>query len=84
MSTGAIGRSALVLATLAVPGVAHAAAGDLDPSFSGDGKVTTPVNAIDGAGSVAIDSEGRIVVAGYTDERIGGTLGHFAVAHYLG
>ena len=73
-------RSALVLAvaaTLAVPGLAHAAAGDLDPSFSGNGKVLTPVSRADSANGVAVDSQGRIVVAGATD------VGKVAVARYL-
>jgi uncharacterized delta-60 repeat protein len=44
---------------------AAAAPGDLDPSFSKDGAVTTfPLGGI--ATSVAIDHRGRVVVAGYT------------------
>jgi uncharacterized delta-60 repeat protein len=49
-------------AVLAMPARAHAAAGDLDPSFSADG-ITTD-SARDSAWSVAIDSGGRIVTLG--------------------
>jgi uncharacterized delta-60 repeat protein len=49
--------AALLLA--AFPRVANAAAGDLDPSFSGNGIATYPGT---GASSVAVDSKGRIVV----------------------
>ena len=41
-------------------------AGELDPTFDGDGKVTTAVGSSDDyAKSVAIQSDGKIVVAGY-------------------
>jgi uncharacterized delta-60 repeat protein len=39
--------------------------GDLDPSFSRNGKVTTDLGAVDGVNSVAIDARGRIVAGGY-------------------
>jgi uncharacterized delta-60 repeat protein len=75
-------RSILVLAavtaTLAVPGLAHAAAGDLDPSFSGDGKVLTSIPGTGAGHGEAIDSKGRIVVAGPA-----GTTAKVAVARYL-
>jgi len=60
-------RSALVLsvaAALAVPGLALAVEGNLDPSFSGDGKVLTSISEGVSANGVAIDSQGRIVAAG--------------------
>ncbi len=42
-------------------------AGDLDSTFGGDGKVTTAVgSSSDYAESVAIQSDGKIVVAGYS------------------
>lgn len=76
-------RRALVLAVagaLSIPAVAHAAAGDLDPSFSGDGKALTPIPRNGGAGhGEAIDSRGRIVVAGSTEA----STGKVAVARYL-
>ncbi len=44
------------------------AAGDLDPSFDGDGKLTTPIgSSTDIAQSVAIQADGKIVVAGYSN-----------------
>jgi uncharacterized delta-60 repeat protein len=43
-----------------------AAAGDLDPTFSNDGRQTTTFAVNDYAEAVAIQSDGRIVVAGYT------------------
>lgn len=57
---------------------AQAASGDLDPSFDADGIVTTDVsNNVDIANAVAIQSDGRIVVAGDVDGSDG-----FAVARY--
>jgi hypothetical protein len=55
------------IAALTLPAVAWGAAGDLDPSFSGDGIVTSS-NAYQGGGGgpVAIDSHGRIVVSSET------------------
>lgn len=54
---------AVLVVLLAAP--AGAAAGDLDTAFGGDGLVTTfPNGSI--ATAVALDADGRIVVAGYT------------------
>ena len=59
---------------------ASAAIGDLDISFSGDGKVTTAIGAgNDVAYSVILQSDGKIVVAGYSV--IGGN-NDFALARY--
>jgi uncharacterized delta-60 repeat protein len=66
-------RWSLIAAALAVslalasPTAVRAAAGDLDPSFSGDGKLTTSIGgSFSGAYGVAIDSQGRIVAVGYS------------------
>ncbi|MEW6268985.1 MAG: hypothetical protein AB1689_06765 [Thermodesulfobacteriota bacterium] len=41
--------------------------GALDPTFDGDGKVTTPIGTLeDQARAVAIQADGKIVAAGYT------------------
>ena len=40
--------------------------GDLDPSFSGDGKVMTTFGGSDGGEAVTIQGDGKIVVAGDT------------------
>ena len=54
--------------------------GALDTSFSFDGKVTTPIGSGDDQGkSVALQSDGKIVVAGYA---VGGTSYDFALARY--
>jgi uncharacterized delta-60 repeat protein len=50
--------------------------GALDPSFGGDGKVTTRVGKYSGAYAVAIQADGKIVAAGYSEDR-------FALARYL-
>jgi uncharacterized delta-60 repeat protein len=63
---------------LGIVGVAFAAAGDLDPSFSGNGKVVTSVSGGDIGNAVAIDSQNRIVVAG--DTQSGGKV---SVVRYL-
>jgi uncharacterized delta-60 repeat protein len=63
---------------MASPGVA--VPGDLDPAFGGgDGKVTTDFGDVDRADGVAIQADGKIVVAGSA----GGAGGpDFAVARY--
>ena len=61
--------SSVLLATglLAVVTPAQAAPGDLDPSFSGDGIVLTGFGGdIDGGSAVALQPDGKIVVAGTT------------------
>ncbi len=63
----------LVLATLAtglvVTAPAHAAPGALDKSFSGDGKVVTPFGLYGAGNGVAVQPNGRIVVAGTTEPK---------------
>jgi uncharacterized delta-60 repeat protein len=55
----------LALFLVALPGgIALAAPGDLDPSFDGDGRVTTDFGGNDLAEGVAIQADGKIVVAG--------------------
>jgi uncharacterized delta-60 repeat protein len=62
-----------------VPALAQGAEGDLDPSFGSGGRVTTPIGSDDEAAEgAAIDSQGRIVTAGYTY----GTDYNFALARY--
>lgn len=54
--------------------------GSLDTTFDVDGKVTTDIGAsIDGAYSVAIQSDGKIVVGGQEDNKV---PGDFAVVRY--
>jgi uncharacterized delta-60 repeat protein len=53
--------------------------GSLDPTFSGDGKVTTDFggpDSIDEAFAVAIQGDGKIVAAGFADDA------YFALARY--
>jgi uncharacterized delta-60 repeat protein len=70
----------LLFAICLLPAVSHAQAGNLDLTFSGDGKVTTPVGTNnEEARSVAIQSDGKIVVAGYT---YNGTRYSIAVVRY--
>ena len=64
-----------VMASLAFSAAAIAAAGDLDPTFSGDGKQTTDFAGADRANGVAIQADGKIVAVGR------GGLG-FALARY--
>jgi uncharacterized delta-60 repeat protein len=50
---------------LALASVAHAAAGDLDPTFGGDGRVSTHVEVrFAGANAVALQADGKVVAAG--------------------
>ncbi|MFF8861847.1 calcium-binding protein [Streptomyces sp. NPDC015139] len=61
---------------LTLPGTAVAARGDLDPSFSGDGRVLTDLGGLDQANDVALQSDGRIVSVGSHD-------GDFALTRHL-
>lgn len=61
---------------------AGAAPGDLDLSFGGTGKVTTAIGSGDDIGnSVAVQSDGKIVVAGYSSTQ-NGSKDDFAVVRY--
>mgnify|MGYP001132845754 CR=1 FL=1 len=54
--------------------------GSLDTTFSGDGKLVTDFNTgYDHASGLALQSDGKIVVAGYTSA---GTMYDFALARY--
>jgi uncharacterized delta-60 repeat protein len=59
-------------------------AGDLDPSFGTNGKVTTDFagSSIDGATALAVQPDGKIVAVG--SSLVPGGLSHFAVARYNG
>ena len=62
-----------------VTGVVYAP-GDLDPTFGDPGRVTTPIGTSDDEGyGVALQSDGRIVVAGYSSN---GSDCDFAVLRY--
>jgi uncharacterized delta-60 repeat protein len=68
---------ATIVSLLAVT-IALAAAGGLDPTFSGDGRVITDMNAgsSDSVGGIAIQSNGKIIAVGGSDNDI-------AVVRYL-
>lgn len=56
--------------------------GSLDASFDSDGKITTTFSSIDDAAkSVVIQSDGKIITAGYSDS---GSEYVFALARYIG
>ena len=60
---------------------AEAAPGDLDPTFSGDGKVLTDIaGGDDGASAMAIQPDGKIVTAGFASPPAGGRT--FVVVRY--
>ena len=69
--------------SFAALGSAQAAAGALDPTFDGDGKVITPIAsspAGDLGNAILVQPDGKIVVAGLSDQGI--TLSDFALARY--
>jgi uncharacterized delta-60 repeat protein len=72
---------AVALAALIVlPNRLYAAAGDLDTSFGTGGKVTTDFSpGLDRATAVAIQPDGKIVVAGIAG---GGAASNFGLARY--
>lgn len=62
------------------PLLSIAQSGSLDPSFDTDGIVTTPIGSSDDFGrSMAIQPDGKIVVAGYSDN---GSQDVFAITRY--
>lgn len=80
-------RAALTILTIvmviitAIPAGVQAAAGDLDPSFGTGGKVTTDFfGDIDRANALALQSDGKIVVAGTAVNS--NTGGDFALTRY--
>jgi uncharacterized delta-60 repeat protein len=77
-------RVTLVLAALATAGVLAgaplAARGDLDPSFGSGGKVTTDFGGNDAGWAVAVQKDGRVVVAG--DRWDPGPSDDFLLARY--
>ncbi|HXG85980.1 MAG TPA: FG-GAP-like repeat-containing protein [Pyrinomonadaceae bacterium] len=65
---------------LVLPALTFAAPGDLDLSFGSGGKVITPIgSSFDYANSVAIQMDGKIVAAGYSQN---GANADFAVVRY--
>src|SRR5687768_3620344 len=71
------------LTALALPGAAFGGPSDLDPSFDGDGKLTTafgttPFHAADRGNASARGPSGEIYVAGNTPAQ----GGNFAVVRY--
>ena len=72
---------AMVVSMLAFS-IALAAPGDLDTTFSGDGKVTTDINGgrEDGVNEIALQTDGKIVVVGWRNNSATGN--DFAVARY--
>ncbi|MER6346682.1 CARDB domain-containing protein [Streptomyces sp. NPDC001595] len=60
---GTVAATVLAL-VLTLPGTAAAAPGDLDPTFSGDGKVLTDLADDDQARDVAVQPDGKIVSVG--------------------
>jgi uncharacterized delta-60 repeat protein len=71
---------ALIAAMVGVvfPALAQAAPGDLDPTFSTDGKQTTDFGGNELATAMALQGDGKIVVVGYT----GGADSDFALARF--
>ena len=77
----------LLAASLLASAPAHAAPGDLDPSFSGDGIVLTGFGGeIDGGAAVAPQADGKIVIAGTTSgyDESGDYQSDFALARFDG
>ena len=81
MPTSARSAAALVAALLVglvVPAAAQAAPGDLDPSFSGDGKQTTDFVGFSWARATVLQPDGKIVAVG--QDAVPGV--DFALARY--
>lgn len=73
--------SAILAMAILATSWAMAAPGDLDTSFGTSGKVTTDIasSSSDGAVDVAVQPDGKVVVAGFTDS---GSNRNFCVVRY--
>ena len=71
----------LVAACIFTSGIATAQPGSLDNTFGTGGKLTTDFGSSDGGNSVAIQSDGKILVAGYS---YNGSDDDFALVRYNG
>src|SRR5262245_16945359 len=70
----------LLLLLLATPNSVQATPGNLDPGFGTGGKVTTAIGTVDDAAySIAVQSDGKLVAAGYTNN---GAQDTFGLARY--
>ena len=68
-----------VLITMTAPCLAHAAPGDLDPTFNGSGIVTTPIATSASVNSIALQANGKIVAVGFGSN---GSNWDFTLARY--
>ncbi|MEU0402110.1 calcium-binding protein [Streptomyces sp. NPDC006197] len=65
------------------PGFALAAPGDLDTGFGAGGKATTNFGGFEQANAVAVQPDGKIIAAGFTDTGgVSGGVHDFALARY--
>lgn len=72
-----------LLLGVGAPLSALAAPGDLDTTFSGDGKQTTDFfGHLDGANGMTLQSDGKIIAVGYTADVTAGLYYDIAVARY--
>ncbi|MFE9928454.1 calcium-binding protein [Streptomyces sp. NPDC005533] len=76
---GAVTALGLAL-TMALPGAALAAPGDVDPTFGGgDGIVTTDLGAAEAAADMVVQPDGKIIAVGGD---VSDSLGNFAAVRY--
>ena len=68
--------SLLIFCSLAL---LHAGDGDLDPTFSGDGKVTTQIGDNAFVDAIVVQADGKIIGGGYSVNRVNND---FALARY--
>ena len=73
----------LAAACILTSGIATAQPGSLDNTFGTSGKVTTDFGNSDDGRSIAIQSDGKILVAGYSDNGSNSTY-DFALVRYNG
>src|SRR5215211_579841 len=78
-STRSFAAALATAAALFAPTVAHAAPGDLDPTFDGDGRTTADLGLNETGDAVAYQPDGKILVAGQTRND---ATGDFAVLRF--
>jgi uncharacterized delta-60 repeat protein len=73
----AVAVAAVALGVLSASTPVYGAPGDLDPTFSGDGRETTDISGFDWASSVVVQPDGKLVAAGHDGE-----VWEFALSRY--
>ncbi len=82
-STRTFAAGLAAAAALLVPAAAHAAPGELDPTFDGDGRLTADFGKTETGDAAVYQPDGKLLVAGQTRAELAGNFaGDFVVLRY--